>query len=90
MRLAFDKYPIDETTGKVDENRLDTGEKDQIVYDVLRFVYNWNKNEIDKEKGWQCIDGHADPFEDDPTKKPEIYWILGSALKIDPFREDTD
>ena len=35
LRLAFDKWVIDSTTGTVDEDRLDSGETDQVVFDVL-------------------------------------------------------
>ena len=70
MRVAFDKYFLDDATGSVDENRLDTGEMDQVVYDVLRFVYKWNKDDIGKEQGWECIDGHSEPLNDDPKLTP--------------------
>lgn len=77
----------------MDEDRLDTGEKDQNVYDVLRFVYQWNKDDIGKDQGWECTDGHADPFDGDLTKKPEIFYIIkngGMSIKVDSFLDDTD
>ena len=35
LRLAFDKWAIDSTTKTVDEKRIDSGEIDQVAFDVL-------------------------------------------------------
>ena len=35
LRLALNKHKLDPETGTIDESRLETGEMDQVVYDVL-------------------------------------------------------
>ena len=80
MRLAFDKYVIDEETGKVDESKLYSGEMDQVVYDILRFVYEWNEGGVGEKRGWQCIDSYAASLSGDPSDKPGLFVEIGNFV----------